>query len=186
MFECSKSEVVYGFEVASPLDAVELCLGRVQSKACYSIQIAFTEPIKSVDSSNVYYISVIGLSGIALVAFVWWRPSRKRLDAKNGPQLKVTIVGALEFEEKSGFLKRGHNVIHLSNKESKLLKILATHANQLVNREQLQNEIWTSEGVITSRSLDMFVSKLRKKLSDDPSIRIVNVHGRGYKLEIAE
>jgi DNA-binding response OmpR family regulator len=58
--------------------------------------------------------------------------------------------------------------------------------NRLVDREHLQNEIWTSEGVITSRSLDMFVSKLRKKLSDDTSIRIVNIHGRGYKLEVAD
>jgi DNA-binding response OmpR family regulator len=44
-------------------------------------------------------------------------------------------------------------------------------------------EIWINEGVITGRSLDMFVSKLRKKLSGDPALRITNVHGKGYKLE---
>jgi DNA-binding response OmpR family regulator len=47
-------------------------------------------------------------------------------------------------------------------------------------------EIWINEGVITGRSLDMFVSKLRKKLSSDPELRITNVHGKGYKLEIPE
>ncbi len=51
-------------------------------------------------------------------------------------------------------------------------------------RETLMHKIWISEGVITGRSLDMFVSKLRKKLSGDPELRITNVHGRDIKLEI--
>lgn len=186
VFECSTLEMVYGFEVRSPLHDVEPCLGRVQPTACYSIQIAFTEPIKSVDSPKVYYLGAAALLGMALLAFVLWKPSAKGIEAENTSGKKVTIVGTLEFEEKSGFLKRGDKLISLSNKESKLLKILASHTNQLVDRGRLQNEIWTREGVITSRSLDMFVSKLRKKLSDDPSIRIVNIHGRGYMLEVAE
>ena len=57
-----------------------------------------------------------------------------------------------------------------------------THSANLP-RETLMQEVWINEGVITTRSLDMFVSKLRKKLSPDPALRITNVHGRGYKLE---
>jgi DNA-binding response OmpR family regulator len=53
-------------------------------------------------------------------------------------------------------------------------------------RETLMQKVWIDEGVITGRSLDMFVSKLRKKLSPDPELRITNVHGKGYKLEIPE
>jgi DNA-binding response OmpR family regulator len=45
-------------------------------------------------------------------------------------------------------------------------------------------EVWINEGVITGRSLDMFISKLRKKLSADPDLRITNIHARGYRLEI--
>lgn len=184
VFKCSKPEMVYGFEVRSPLDNVELCLGRVQPKACYSIQIAFGESIKPDDFDTVYYLGAIGLLGVVLIAFVLWKPSPKGPEIENTSRSTVIFVGALEFEEKSGFLKRGDKLIHLSTKESKLFKILASHTNQLVDREQLQDEIWTKEGVITGRSLDMFVSKLRKKLSEDPSIRIVNVHGRGYRLEV--
>lgn len=184
VFECSKLEMVYGFEIRSPAHNVEPCLGRVQPFACYSVRIAFTEPISPTDSPRMYYYGTVALLGMALLAFVLWAPRTKAIGVENSSREKITIVGVLEFEEKSGFLKRGDKLIHLSHKESKLLKILASHANQLVEREQLQNEIWTSEGVITSRSLDMFVSKLRKKLSDDPSIRIVNIHGRGYRLEV--
>lgn len=50
----------------------------------------------------------------------------------------------------------------------------------------VMQEVWINEGVITGRSLDMFVSKLRKKLGSDPDLRISNVHGKGYKLEICE
>jgi len=184
VLECSKLEMVYGFEVRSPLNTVEPCRGRVQPIGCYSIQIAFTEPIKPVASTDVYYFGAIALLGMALLSFVLWKPSPKEIRPENTSAEKVTVIGALAFGEKSGFLKRGDKLIQLSNKESKLLKILAAKTNHLVDREQLQNEIWTSEGVITSRSLDMFVSKLRKKLSDDPSIRIVNIHGRGYRLEV--
>jgi DNA-binding response OmpR family regulator len=53
-----------------------------------------------------------------------------------------------------------------------------------VPRETLMQKVWIDEGVITGRSLDMFVSKLRKKLSSDPALRITNVHGKGYKLEM--
>jgi hypothetical protein len=186
VFECGKLEMVYGFEVRSPLQIVEPCLGRVQPTGCYTVQIAFTEPIKPVDSSKGYYFGVIALLTMGLLAFVLWKKPSKVVHAENGLGENIMTVGTLEFEEKSGFLRRGDKLIHLSSKESKLLKILASNRNQLVDREQLQNEIWTSEGVITSRSLDMFVSKLRKKLSDDPSIRIVNIHGRGYILEVGE
>lgn len=81
-------------------------------------------------------------------------------------------------------LKFAMGTIPLSKKESKILGILTANVNQLTDRAFLLQEVWENEGVITSRSLDMFISKLRKKLDLDSSVRILNVHGRGYKLEI--
>ena len=66
------------------------------------------------------------------------------------------------------------------------LELLNKNFGVLISRETLMQKIWINEGVITGRSLDMFVSKLRKKLSSDPELRITNVHGKGYKLEIPE
>ena len=74
--------------------------------------------------------------------------------------------------------------IPLTVKESKLLYIFFSAPNVIIDRNELQKEVWENEGVIVTRSLDMFISKLRKKLDKDPSVRIVNSHGVGYKLEV--
>ncbi len=181
VIDCDLSEMVYGFEVWAPSQKVEPCLGRVQPKGCYTIIITFTAPITSAETSAAFYYGIFGLLSIALIAFVWFKSASSRTSSETKDA--ITRLGRFEFYEASGYLKYADNLVPLSRKESKLLKILAVNANRLVDRDHLQNEIWKSEGVITGRSLDMFVSKLRKKMSDDPSVKIVNVHGRGYKLE---
>jgi len=65
-----------------------------------------------------------------------------------------------------------------------VLQILAGKPNSIIERDSIQKEVWENEGVIVTRSLDMFISKLRKKLIADELVKIVNVHGKGYKLEI--
>jgi len=64
------------------------------------------------------------------------------------------------------------------------LLIFALSPNEMIERSRLQKEIWEDEGVIVGRSLDMFISKLRKKLELDPNCKIVAIRGKGYKLEI--
>jgi DNA-binding response OmpR family regulator len=82
-------------------------------------------------------------------------------------------------------LKSGHKSITLSENETKALEIFAQHLNEVMEREKLMKEIWEDKGlVVISRNVDVLVSKLRKKLTDDPSIKIVNVPGRGYKIII--
>jgi DNA-binding response OmpR family regulator len=78
----------------------------------------------------------------------------------------------------------GEEIISLTDKECRILTLLNRNIGQLTLREELIQEVWTDEGVITGRSLDMFISKLRKKLSGDPDLRITNIHGKGYRLEI--
>ncbi|NBP70070.1 MAG: winged helix family transcriptional regulator [Cytophagia bacterium] len=56
--------------------------------------------------------------------------------------------------------------------------------NEPITRDQLLKEGWEDEGVIVGRSLDVFISKLRKKLIKDPKVQITNIHGIGYKLEV--
>jgi DNA-binding response OmpR family regulator len=66
------------------------------------------------------------------------------------------------------------------------MQIFAQSPNQIIERSRLQKEIWEDEGVIVGRSLDMFISKLRKKLELDANINIVVIRSKGYKLEISE
>ena len=93
-------------------------------------------------------------------------------------------LGKFLFDVKNQHLILGSEVISLTDKESKVLELLHKNFGELIPRETLMQKVWFDEGVITGRSLDMFVSKLRKKLSSDPELRITNVHGKGYKLEM--
>jgi DNA-binding response OmpR family regulator len=82
-------------------------------------------------------------------------------------------------------LKSEYKTITLSEKETKALEIFARNINQVVERDKLMKELWEDEGtMVISRSVDVLVSKLRKKLSDDNSVKFINVHGKGYKLII--
>jgi DNA-binding winged helix-turn-helix (wHTH) protein len=94
-------------------------------------------------------------------------------------------IGKFLFDVKNQRLLSGSAIISLTDKECKILELLNKSFGDLISRETLMQEIWINEGVITGRSLDMFVSKLRKKLSTDPELRITNVHGRGYRLEVS-
>ncbi len=95
----------------------------------------------------------------------------------------LTPLGKLHFDVKGQRLLSGDEEISLTEKECRILELLNNSFGELVTREMLMQKIWLDEGVITGRSLDMFVSKLRKKLSADPELKITNVHGKGYKLE---
>jgi DNA-binding response OmpR family regulator len=68
----------------------------------------------------------------------------------------------------------------LSPKESALLKLLCEHKNQLLSREIALKRIWGDDGYFTTRSMDVFITKLRKYLKDDPTIEIRNIHGSGF------
>jgi DNA-binding response OmpR family regulator len=74
--------------------------------------------------------------------------------------------------------------IDLTGTETRLLLIFALSPNETIERKRLQKEIWEDEGIIVGRSLDMFISKLRKKLELDPNINIVVIRGKGYRLEL--
>jgi hypothetical protein len=95
-------------------------------------------------------------------------------------------IGNLLFLRESQQLVAGSSIISLTAKEAKLLHIFANAQHELIDRDQLMKEVWEDEGVIVGRSLDMFVSKLRKKLQADPRVSILNVHGKGYKLVIGQ
>ena len=74
--------------------------------------------------------------------------------------------------------------ISLSKKECELLTIFMEQPNQLIKRDELTKKVWEDHGVFVGRSLDTYVSKLRNKLKEDTSVRLINIHGVGYKLEI--
>lgn len=93
-------------------------------------------------------------------------------------------IGSYHFDSKLRQIQQGETVQKLSPKEADLLKLLCQHQNQLLPRETALRKIWGDDGYFTARSMDVFVTKLRKFLADDPNIEIKNIHGSGFWLEV--
>lgn len=91
-------------------------------------------------------------------------------------------VGKYTFDPVSQYLYLAEKKILLSNRESEILKRLCENKNQVLHNKNLLMELWGDDGYFTTRSMNVFITKLRQKLSDDPSISILNIRGTGYKL----
>lgn len=185
VFDCGGSkELVYGFEIRPNYKEIVPCLGRVQPKGCYSIQIAFIGFKSQQHASSNYVWLLVGFTGVVLIAFTGGYYFKREKKKETDVLTDGVAIGKYSFSLGSRVLKFNSETIELSDKEARLLSILANQQNQLISREELLKRVWEDDGVFTGRSLDMFISKLRKKLKEDPTIQITNVHGKGYKLEI--
>jgi two-component system OmpR family response regulator len=91
-------------------------------------------------------------------------------------------IGRYEYDSEMRILKFGTNERTLSPKEGALLKLLAINKNQLLKRSDALNKIWKDDNYFTGRSMDVYLAKVRKYLSDDPKVSIINVHSEGFRL----
>ena len=92
-------------------------------------------------------------------------------------------IGKLEFDYSNYKLKGTDSDQKLTKKEAEILKLLCENKNQVMERDLLLNMVWGDDSYYVGRSLDVFITKLRKYLKADPTIQITNVHGIGFKLE---
>ncbi len=189
--ECHRPDIVYGFEINPPLNNIVACRGRIQPKACYTIEIAFTDfPDAPVLNPQLAMMisGILSLLAVVLISRNLGSKKSKTLVEQNvsiqNESNAILTIGRLIFDINLQSLRMGEETISLTDKECRILMLLNRNIGQLTLREELIQEVWTDEGVITGRSLDMFISKLRKKLSVDPDLRITNIHGKGYRLEI--
>ena len=109
---------------------------------------------------------------------------RKETDqSKESEEFEFTI-GTLFFNSKLRHLSLGNDTepVKLSPKESKLLRMLAIHKNDLMPRELALTKIWRDDNYFTSRSMDVYIAKLRKYLKADENVEILNIHGEGFRL----
>jgi len=94
----------------------------------------------------------------------------------------VFQIGNYEFDYPSQVLRINGKEQKMSGKEAELLRLLCLHANRLLEREEALLTIWNNDNYFTGRSMDVFMSKLRKYLKEAPDVEILNVHGKGYRL----
>ena len=182
VLNCGNTGVAYGYAISkNKKDDIVPCRGRMQPKGCYMINIKF-KPAGINIAKNGYLLG--SLPVLAFVGFIFYRTARPRRTLASVQQTNSFTFGSVLFDAQEQQLVINKNTIDLTGTETRLLLIFASTPNETIARSRLQKEIWEDEGVIVSRSLDMFISKLRKKLELDPNINIVVVRGKGYRLEV--
>ena len=97
---------------------------------------------------------------------------------------QIFTIGRYTFDTRKQTLTEGENTVKLTTKEADLLKLLCQNANKVLERNYALKSIWIDDNYFNARSMDVYITKLRKHLKDEPSVEIINVHGKGYKLII--
>lgn len=106
----------------------------------------------------------------------------RRVKGKKVKDVVVFNIGAFIFDAQKQMLTFEGEVKKLTTKESELLRLLASNANSILERNYALKSIWEDDNYFNARSMDVYITKLRKLLKDDPNVAIINIHGKGYKL----
>ena len=106
----------------------------------------------------------------------------RRTKGKKNKESTVYHIGRFTFDTQKQLLCLGDEQRKLTTKENELLALLCSHANEILQRDFALKTIWIDDNYFNARSMDVYITKLRKHLKDDPQIEIINIHGKGYKL----
>lgn len=195
MVNAQTQEVVHSYVIRNAYPDMIPCIGRPYPVGPYQLHItildsysfqaqaqekALTNEITALSTDNSqsnvtrFILPILGLLG--LVGFFILRKNRP----PENPNL--ISIGASTFDTKNRLLSYKDQQVELSNKEAELLSLLHTAINVPLEREVILQKVWGDEGAYIGRTLDVFISKLRKKFEADESVKIVNIRGVGYKL----
>ncbi len=108
----------------------------------------------------------------------------RRVQGKRRSENAIFKIGSFTYDPHKQMLVRGDQSTKLTTKESELLTLLYQHANDVLLREYALKSIWIDDNYFNARSMDVYITKLRKHLRGDNDVEILNVHGKGYKLII--
>jgi len=182
VIQCEDKEVAYSYEMKKNVEkGIIPCGGRLLEKACYMVNVRFTK-VTAPHKSNSRFLYVLVFIIVLLLTFVFY--SRKQKSIPEAKNESYESIGRFKFYPDQNKLVKEASEISLSKKECEILAIFIANPNQIIKRDELTKKVWEDHGVIVGRSLDTYISKLRKILKDDDSIKLTNVHGVGYKLEV--
>ncbi len=195
--DCESESVVHAYKVGnSPSKDVIPCGQRSYPNGCYFIQFTLLdrgELILNSESDAGQMTSSVSAGGgkwkyvlLFILAFVfvlvWLVFFRKKSMQKNQSNDGIVKIGAYSYDKKNMRLSIADKGIELSGKEAELLEVLHESVNTTVQRDEILKLVWGDEGDYVGRTLDVFISKLRKKLEEDPNVKIANIRGVGYRL----
>ena len=110
----------------------------------------------------------------------------RRVRGKKNKEATVYHIGRFVFDTQKQLLTIGEKQTKLTTKENELLALLCSHANEILQRDYALKTIWIDDNYFNARSMDVYITKLRKHLKDDDQIEIINIHGKGYKLIVPD
>lgn len=182
--QCHDFEVAYSYQKSNAISKdIIPCSGRILPQNCYYIEVQFVY-VKT-NTIPYHWILLFIISLFAAIYFFFKKDIVKQQTKKNLIENGVAI-GKFQFYPEENKLMTEKTEINLSKKEVELLTLFVENPNKIIKREELSKKVWEDHGVFVGRSLDTYISKLRKKLSEDESIKLTNVHGIGYILEVKE
>lgn len=190
---CNALEIVYAYEIRdhSSNDLIP-CQGRSLPDDCYNLVFTFPQTqvrstVEEMDHGATliewkyagWLLLILVLAG-AIAYFRYLQPSFQTVAAEQRP------LGSYHFSPTTMELSRQGQVTPLTAKEAELLALLHDHANETLDRDLLLKTVWGNEDSYVGRTLDVFISRLRRKLEGDPRVKIANVRGVGYKLVLTQ
>lgn len=182
VIQCNDREVGYSYQMTESDETTIIpCRGRLLPENCYTIEVRFTEIKTAYTNIATFLYGVIVLMIIVMELFFF---RKKQEEVHTETNEAYAQLGSFQFFPDQNKLIKEATEISLSKKECELLKIFIANPNQIVTRDELTKKVWEDNGVIVGRSLDTYISKIRKKLKEDERIKLTNVHGVGYKLEL--
>lgn len=198
---CETKALVHSFQYSDfENKAMTPCRLRGLPKSCYVFY--FTEVVDTVllpmgnkiledetynttKSSTHSYLYVFLFLLILSIGFYYYRKKYENEELQEIlPSINTIDIGEYCFDKKAMTLTFNQVTTELSAKETDLLFLLYTHENKTLEREYILSQVWKNDGNYVGRTLDVFISKLRKKLEGDTQVKIINVRGVGYRFVI--
>lgn len=180
MQDYATDEIVYSYQVEGNANVdIIPCGTRLPPEVRYRMIFTILEKSILPTFAQTHFAS-IGFVVLILLCFGIYFRSKRKKDISINPD--IITLGEYKFDKRNMHLSFGDTEITLSSKEADLLGLLHASANKTLERERILRVVWGDEGNYIGRTLDVFISKLRKKLEADPNIKIANIRGVGYKL----
>ena len=164
------------------------CLGRDQETRCANIGFSLAEDQRAAPTTLTW---LLGGLGVLLLLAGRFTPSPPvvaepaNLVILSPAETTIQLCAGCTFNESSHLLTVGDREYELTYREAKLFAYFANRPNAILERADINEAVWGEEGIITGRSLDVFVSRLRKKIAGTEALEIKTVHGIGYRLAVA-
>jgi hypothetical protein len=191
VWDCGNKELILGYSSQDVLKGNGIpCRGRNQIVDCFNFTVTFTEkPIVSNTSLIHFLLGGLSVSTlIGLIYFFYFYQKKKEIielpkSTQPRDETHLIYIGNAIFHTNNQTIEIKNTVQKLTFREAKLLQLFCNHKNELLDRDFILKHVWEDEGVFVGRSVDVFVSRLRKLLKEDEGLKIVNVHSRGYRFE---